>query len=103
MEYCLNSAVSFCVTLTALNWVITDVKRVSKQSQADSKQSQQPGDPWEFPVTIHGQGLGKITWNDHRTQRKMIHTDNLEQEGTVKVHEPVKNLSAIQFLNIKII
>ena len=69
-----------------------------------SKQSQQPDNPWEFPVTIHGQGLGKIPWDDHRTQRKMIHgTDNLEDEGTVKVHEPVKNLSAIQFFYMKII
>ena len=38
-----------------------------------SKQSQQPGDPREFPVMIHGQGLGKIPLDDHRTQRKMIH------------------------------
>ena len=69
-----------------------------------SKQSHQPANPWEFPVMIHGQGLGKITWNDHRTQRKMIHgTDNLEDVGTVKVHEPVKNLSAIQFFYMKII
>ena len=68
------------------------------------KQSQQPGDPREFPVMIHGQGLGKITWNDHRTQRQMNHdTDNLEQEGTVKVHEPVKNLSDIHFFYMKII
>ena len=83
-----------------LNEFLSNLKPISKQSQ-------QLDNPWEFPVTIHGLGLGKMTWNDHRTQRQMNHdTDNLEQEGTVKVHEPVKNLSDIHFFlyenNIKL-